>query len=153
MELDEIDNKIISALKEHGRWSTQKISKKIDVPITTVHHRIKKLEQNGIIKGYTVVLDQERMGNQVLGYILLTGDLSYFIEKKVSPFELINSLRKKEFIEEINSTTGSYDYIIKVRAKNMREFSNVLINQIRRVPGVKSTETLIAIEDEIKIKQ
>ena len=148
MELDEINTKIISVLKEHGRWSTQKISKKTGIPITTIHHRIKKLEENKIIEGYTVVLNQELIGKQVLAYILVKGDINYSVEKNITPLKLITALGKEEFVEDINSTTGHYDYIVKVRAKNMKEFSNILVHYIRRIPGIGSTETLMVLDEE-----
>ncbi|MBS3166292.1 Lrp/AsnC family transcriptional regulator [Candidatus Woesearchaeota archaeon] len=150
MAIDEIDQKIILTLQEQGRWSTQKISRKTGIPITTVHHRIKKMEERRIIKGYTVILNHQLMGNQVLAYVLLKGDINYLREKNISPLEIIHNLQKKGFVEEIDSTTGHYDYIIKIRVKNMSELSKILVNHIRRIPGIGSTETLLVLDEEGK---
>ena len=69
--MDKKDEKIISCLKEHGRWSIQKIAKQTLIPITTVHHRLRKLEREGIIKRYTVALDYKKIGLPIAAYVLI----------------------------------------------------------------------------------
>src|SRR3989344_8767150 len=138
MELDDIDLKIIETLRHHGRWGTQTISKKTGIPVTTVYHRIKKLEKEGVIKEYTITIDHELLGTPVLAYILIKGDLNYVREGKTTVMEILTTLKKKEYVEEISSTTGHYDYLVKIRAKSMKHLSAIIVETIRHLPGVSS---------------
>lgn len=146
-KIDENDLRIIDLLKNDAKSSTYKIAKKTLIPVTTVHNRIKKLEKIGIIKGYTVVLDKQKLGYSVLAYVLIKGDLAYLRTKKTSPLEAVEMIRKKEGVEEVHSVTGSYDLIVKIRVKNMEELNNLMIHKIREVPGVLSTETIVVLKE------
>ena len=72
--LDKKDLAILEILKHNSNLSTQNIAKKTNIPITTVHNRIKKLEKEGIIKEYSVVLDNKKIGKPIAAYILITVD-------------------------------------------------------------------------------
>ena len=74
--IDEKDLKIISLLKENAKLSMQQIAKKTLIPITTVHNRIKKLEKSGIIKGYTINLDDKKL-QSISAFILVTVDYKF----------------------------------------------------------------------------
>jgi Lrp/AsnC family leucine-responsive transcriptional regulator len=71
--MDDKDRKILLCLQEHGRWGVQKIAKETRIPITTVYHRMKSLEKEGIIKRYAVVLDHKKLGMPLAAYILVVG--------------------------------------------------------------------------------
>ena len=72
MDLDEKDLKVLQALIENSKARTSQLSKKLRMPITTIHNRIKKLEKLGVIKNYTVVPDYKKLGKGILSYILVT---------------------------------------------------------------------------------
>ena len=71
MKLDKTDLKVIEALKENAKLTTSKISKRFNIPITTVHNRIKKLEREGVIKSYVPVFDHHKLGKYVYAISLL----------------------------------------------------------------------------------
>ena len=72
MELDQKDLKIIDILKENSKLTVNQISKRFNIPITTVHNRIKKLEKLGVIKNYTVILDYKKLNKGIQGIILVS---------------------------------------------------------------------------------
>jgi len=72
MKLDKKDLKILEILKENSKLTTSQIYKKTNIPITTVHNRIKKLENLGIIRSYTLKLDYNKLGKPITGFILVT---------------------------------------------------------------------------------
>ena len=67
--MDKKDAKILKVLKENAKLSTQQISKKTLIPITTVHHRIKKMEKEGVINGYTTIVDNKKIGKNIAAYV------------------------------------------------------------------------------------
>jgi DNA-binding Lrp family transcriptional regulator len=143
--VDEKDEKVLEALREHARWSTQKIAKKTGIPITTVHNRIKKLEDSGILKGYTTVLDEKLLGN-VVAYVLI--NVSYHLpDKSVLDQEfLAKKIMDNTRVEEANIIAGSSDLLVKVRAKNIDELNTFVVKYLRSVPGIESTQTLVVLK-------
>lgn len=143
--LDDKDYTILNELRDHGRWSTQQISKKTRIPITTVHNRIKKLEAQGIIKGYTTVLDNKLTGD-ITSFVLIS--VMYHLPKGevINQEELAEKIRKNENVEEVNIITGATDLIAKVRTKTMDELNNFVIRYLRSIPGIERTQTLVVLK-------
>ena len=69
MKIDETDLSIIEILRRDASLSTKEISKKIRIPITTIHNRIKKLKQEGVIQRYTIAIDEKKLGKLIYAYI------------------------------------------------------------------------------------
>ena len=80
--IDEKGVKILKELKGDGRLSAQEISKSTGIAVTTVFNRIKRMQKSGVIKGYTVVLDEGKIGRNVAAYILITVDYNLLKRKK-----------------------------------------------------------------------
>jgi DNA-binding Lrp family transcriptional regulator len=144
---DKKDAAIIEALKQNGRWSTQQIARKTGIPITTVHNRIKKLEKEGVIKGFTVVLDNKKIGRPVAAYILVTVDYKYLKEKKMSQYELAQKLKSNSNVEEAAMVTGASDIIIKVRVSDMDELNDFVTKYLRNVDGIEKTQTAVILNE------
>jgi len=142
--MDEKDERIIEVLKENSKLSTQQISKRTSIPITTVHHRIKKLEKDGIIKNYTVVLDNKKIGKAISAYILIVVDYRY---TKQSQSEMAKKLKSKDAVEEVSIVTGSVDMIAKIRVKDIDELNNFVIEHLRMLNGIEKTETLVILSE------
>lgn len=145
--MDEKDELIIDVLKENSKLSSQRISKKTRIPITTVHHRIKKLEDKGIIRGYTILLDNKKIGKPIGAYILITVDYKELKQKKKSQQELAKKLRSIGSVEEAVIVTGGTDIILKLRVKNVDELNEFLIKTLRNVEGVEKTQTMVILDE------
>ncbi|MBI4020650.1 MAG: Lrp/AsnC family transcriptional regulator [Candidatus Aenigmarchaeota archaeon] len=143
--LDEKDRKILELLRQNAKLTTQQISKKTLIPITTVHNRIKKMESTGIIKGYTVLVDHKKLGKDVLAFILLA--VSYVLPsgKKISQADLAKAIGRMPEVEEVHIVTGGTDIIIKIRVKDMDELNTFVITRLRNLEGVENTQTIIAL--------
>lgn len=144
MELDKKDLKIIEILKENSNQTTSQISKKFNIPITTVHNRIKKLEKLGVIKNYTVVLDYKKLDKGILSYILVSVMYTLPNGKKVAQEDIAREI-KKIGAEEVSIVTGGTDLIIKVRVKDVDELNDFVIKKLRSIDGVDKTQTLIVL--------
>ena len=145
--MDEKDEKILELLRENGKLTTQQISKKTLIPITTIHNRIKKLEKEGIIKRYTVELDNKKLGKNIAAYIHIVVDYKLLKEIKMSQHELARKIKQHDFVEEAAMVTGGTDIIIKVRVKDIDELDNFLTKKLRNIDGIEKTQTMIILNE------
>ena len=147
--LDDKDLKILALLSENSKLTTSKISRKLLIPITTVHNRIKKLEKNGIIKKYTIKVDYKLIGKPVLSYIFIKVNYNALSSQNLNQDYLIKKIRAIENICSIELVTGDYDLIVKLRVRDLDELSNVITNQIRVITGIERTDTTIVLSELI----
>ena len=115
--LDETDHNIIQVLCEDARTSLRKISERIGVSLGAVSNRVKKLEERGIIKGYSVLLDHEKIGwelNVVIGLRIKKGRL----------IEIQEKIAKDNRIYGAYDVTGDFDSMILARAENRKDLDN-----------------------------
>lgn len=143
--IDDKDYSIINVLKENAKLSTQQISAKTRIPITTVHNRIRKLESAGIIKGYTAVLDNKLMGD-IIAFVLISVMYHLPNGKVFDQEELAGKVRNNEIVEEVNIITGATDLIVKVRTKTVDDLNNFVIRYLRSIPGIERTQTLVVLK-------
>jgi len=145
--MDKKDEAIIEVLKHNSNLSTQQISRKTNIPITTIHNRIKKLEKSGIIKEYTISLDNKKIGKAIAAYILITVDYKLLNEKKMSQNELAKKLKSNPNVEEASILTGATDIIIKVRVSNIDQLNEFVTKQLRNIGGVEKTQTAVILNE------
>ena len=145
--MDEKDEKILKLLRENSKLTSQQISKKLLIPITTIHNRIKKLEKEGIIKRYTLELDNKKLGKDIAAYINIVVDYRLLKEKNLSQHELARKLKQHEFVEEAAMITGGTDLIIKVRVKNLDQLDNFVTKYLRNIEGVEKTQTMVILNE------
>jgi len=145
--MDEKDEKILKLLRENSKLTAQQISKKVLMPITTVHNRIKKLEKEGIIKKYTLEVDNKKIGRAIAAYVQIIVDYKLLKEKKMSQHDLAKKLKQHEFVEEVAMITGGTDIIIKVRVKNIDELDNFVTKYLRNIEGIEKTQTMVVLNE------
>lgn len=145
--MDEKDEKILKLLKENSKLTTHQISKKHLIPVTTVHNRIKKLEKDGVIKRYTLELDNKKLGKTIAAYINITVDYKLLKEMKMSQQELMKKIKQDESVEEAAMVTGGTDILIKVRVKSMDELDNFVTRHLRNIEGIEKTQTMVVLNE------
>lgn len=144
--LDKKDLHILDQLKANAKLTTGQLAKKLNIPVTTVHNRIKKLEKIGIIQGYTIRIDHKKLGRPVVAYILLS--VMYILPgsgKKIKQDELAARLKKFEEVEEVNIVAGVTDILLRVRVASVEELNDFIINKLRSVDGVDKTQTMMVL--------
>ena len=144
--LDKKDEKIITELVRDARQTSKQISRRTLIPITTVHNRVKRLEKNGIIKNYTVRLDDKRLGT-ISAYVMATADYKLLREKGTSQHEVITSLRGHPNVEYAGMLTGSFDIMLKVRVKDISALDEFVTKYLRNVEGIEKTQTMIVLNE------
>jgi Lrp/AsnC family transcriptional regulator for asnA, asnC and gidA len=135
--LDDIDKKIIKILQEDARTPFSKIAKMLNLSESTIHMRMKRLRENGVIKGFYVDIDPEVIGYNVVAFVMIKADPKKYegILKKISEF--------KEVLE-VYDVTGEYYALLKVRVKTREELAKVL-DLIGNMEGVTSTYTMFVL--------
>jgi DNA-binding Lrp family transcriptional regulator len=144
-KIDDKDLKILEILKEHGEYTTRQIAKKILLPATTIHNRIRKLKEDKIIRKFTVELDPAKVGKGFCAYVLISANLLSLKQKHKTQYDVVNDLRKLDFIERADIVSGGTDIVAIVRVNDVKEFDDVLLNRIQLVEGIDKTQSFIVI--------
>jgi DNA-binding Lrp family transcriptional regulator len=117
--LDNKDLKIIGELKKNARASIREISKKTGIRPSTVHQRIKRMLEEGIIEKFTVNLNDEAIGEGFCVFMLISGSTERYLGDKI--------LKDKQ-VKGIYGITGEYDLLLKLKFKNMKAFNDFLLD-------------------------
>jgi Lrp/AsnC family transcriptional regulator, leucine-responsive regulatory protein len=146
--LDKNDTKIIELLELHSNLSVRDLAKKIGLPATTVYNRIRKLNEKGVIKRYTIDLDYSKLGKAILAYILVKVDQKTLSERDMSRMDLVNELKKNKSIISVASVTGQNDIVLKTAIKDIIGLNEFLYSQLKGIPGIERTETMIILNEK-----
>ena len=133
--IDEKDRKILQLLEKNGRLSIQDLSSKLNIPPSTIHNRIKKMEGAKVIEGYTAKINEKIMERDFTVYMLVNGSTGNYLEKKF--------LQKKEVIE-VSGITGEYDLIIKMQFQDISNYNDFLTGfRTKYSSDIKQTVTMV----------
>lgn len=137
-ELDAIDRHILAVLQENCKLPLAKIGERVGLSAPSVNERIRKLEESGVIRGYTAVLDARKLGKDVTAFI------GVFIEhpRLIGKFE--RELNQLEAVQECHHITGQHTILLKLKADNTSKLEE-LIKEIRSIEGVARTETSVVL--------
>ncbi len=141
-KLDRIDRAILNELLRNGRISMIELGKKVNLSKTPVAARIKRLEAEGVITGYRAELSASRLGLDHV--VFLEVRLSDTREKALTEFN--KAVREVPEVEECHMIAGGFDYLIKVRTRDIVAYRRVLGETISRLPHVASTSTYVSME-------
>jgi Lrp/AsnC family transcriptional regulator for asnA, asnC and gidA len=144
--LDEIDHQILDILIDNTRIPFTDISKRLLISAGTVHVRVKKMEDAGIIKGSSLNLDYVKLGYSFIAYV------GVFLEKTNKTNQVLQELNKLPFITVAHITTGKFNIFCKIRAKNTQNAKEIIF-MIDDIEGVSRTETMISLEESINDKK
>ncbi|HSV42807.1 MAG TPA: Lrp/AsnC family transcriptional regulator [Methanomassiliicoccales archaeon] len=136
--LDDKDKAILLELEKDARRSTKAIAKDLNIPRATVHERIKRMMDRGVIKGFTVKPDHAKLGEPVTAFILI----SFLPNNSVSQREVGQIISSLDGVQEVHLISGEHDIIIKVRGESMERIGSLVIDKLRAIPGVGKTLTM-----------
>ncbi|MHA7129357.1 Lrp/AsnC ligand binding domain-containing protein [Algoriphagus namhaensis] len=142
LDIDNIDLKIISLLNEDAKTPYTEIAKKVFVSSGTVHVRMKKLEDMGVVKSATLNIDFSKLGYDIAAF------LGIYLEKSSLYDNVIESLKEIPEVVSAYYTTGNYSIFAKIICQDTDHLRHVL-DQIQKVEGIDRTETLIVLEESI----
>ena len=138
------DRKILRLLKENSRATIRQISKKTGIRPSTVHQRLTKMMANGIIKRFTIEIDEKKVGYDLTVYMLISGTLDQYLDGEI--------IENKNIVG-LSGITGEYDMLMKLKFKDMDEFNDFIIKfRSRYSDSVHKTVTMvqtIGLKDEL----
>lgn len=141
-ELDKFDYKILNILKENGRITLTELSSRVGLSATPCQARMRKLERDGYIQGYRAVLNPERLDLSHVAFVQVK--LSDTKEKALRAFsDAVVDVRE---VEQCHMIAGGFDYLLKVRTKDIGSYRKVLGEQISGLPHVAQTSTFVVME-------
>ncbi|MCZ0962997.1 Lrp/AsnC family transcriptional regulator [Paracoccus benzoatiresistens] len=140
-ELDRIDRRILAELQRDGRLSRQELSERVGLSPTPCLRRMRMLEEEGVITGFTVLVDETQVG---FGFsVFVSVKLDRQVDDQLVAFEKAIALCPE--VVDCWLMTGSRDYLLRIAVANLREFEQFLTGKLTKVPGVASLETAIPI--------
>lgn len=137
-ELDSVDLHILALLQENCKLPLVKIGERVGLSAPSVIERIKKLEESGVIRGYTAVLDARKLGKDITAFI----GVSINHPRSISQFE--KEIDRIEDVQECHHVTGEHTLLLKVKVDNTAALEK-LIRKIRSIEGVARTETSVVL--------
>lgn len=143
MGLDDVDREILRILKGNARKPISHISREIGLSSPSIRDRIKKLEDGGVIRGYSLVVDQKKLGLGITAFVGLTLDHPHCCRE-----DIVDELRKFPQIVEGHFTDGAEDMLIKVVTRNTESLMEN-IAQLTSINGIKRTRTIITLSTPI----
>ena len=144
--LDDIDRRILGLLRQDGRMSHAAIAKAVGLSGPAVHDRVRKLEQRGVVSGYTAVLDPINLDRSHVAFIMIT--LSEGNEFAVDE-PIVARICEEPDVLEFHRIAGEDCYLVKVRTSTNKELEQ-LLRRIRRIRGVARTRTTIVLSTELE---
>lgn len=142
--LNHKDFRILAELEKNSGQKISILAKRLGMPRSSLHARIKRLEREGVIRTYKAVLDNEKTG------MPLTVMVHIVITSKQNAKDIADRLKKMHNVEEIYIVAGPFDIIIKIRLKNTNELAKFIFGEtgLRSWQGVERTESMIVLSAE-----
>lgn len=143
--LDRTDRRILALLQAEGRISTVELSERIGLSPTSTSERFKRLQREGVVKGFRAVLDPQRLGLELLVFVEVSLD-------KTTPDafrKFAEAVRRAPEVLECHMVAGGFDYLVKTRVADMGAYRRFLGEILLALPGVKETRTY-AVMEEVK---
>ncbi|MDR1517858.1 MAG: Lrp/AsnC family transcriptional regulator [Dysgonamonadaceae bacterium] len=144
-ELDELDEKILNLIVNNARIPFLEVARECNVSGAAIHQRVQRLTAMGVLKGSKFIVDMEKIGYTTCAYIGL------FLSRPDSFDVIADALENIPEVSECHYTTGRYDLLIKVYAKNNHELLRFVQQKILPL-GLARTETLVCLKESIKRK-
>ena len=140
INMDEIDVKILKCLRANARENASVISDKVNMSVSAVIERIRKLENSGLIQKHTTILNSAKAGKDVNAFLSVSLEHPKYIDR----FHAF--VKENREILECHYITGDFDYMARISAGSTEELTGVL-NDIKEIPGVSLTRTYVVLDN------
>lgn len=141
MKLDQIDRKILEILQKNAKITNAQLSKEIGLSPAPTLERVKKLEQSGIIESYHAKLDPTKIGLGVSTFVHVT--LKGHNKENINIF--LNSIQDIDEIVECHHITGSGDFVLRIIAKDIASYQNLMLEKVSEIPVVDNLQSMVIL--------
>lgn len=143
LNIDDVDKQILEILQENAMATAKEMAYNLSLTTTPIYERIKKLQKTGIIKQYVALLDADILGKSILVFMNITIK-DHHSEKRN---EFVQEMQKLKDVIEFYHTSGSFDFLVKVRFSDIRSFKNFLVNEVASIHNIGDIESQIVLEE------
>jgi Lrp/AsnC family leucine-responsive transcriptional regulator len=141
--LDELDIALLRTLQQDGRLSNVDLARTINLSSPATHTRLRRLEQQGYIRQYTALLNGEKVGYDLLCFVLVSLQILQS-EQLEESHEMIRRLPE---VLECHYITGDYDYLLKVVMRNRQDLAHFVMKRLTSIPGVARVQTCVVLSE------
>jgi Lrp/AsnC family leucine-responsive transcriptional regulator len=141
--LDRTDRLILNVLQAHGRIANVALARRVNLTPTPCLERVRRLEREGFISGYTAVLNPQMVGAGLLVFV----EISLLRNSRDAFRDFRRQASQLKGILECHLVSGNFDYLIKARVRDMQEYQALLSEQILALPGVSNSRSYVVIEE------
>ncbi len=143
MILDVIDKKILQILQNDSKKTTKEVANQLNLSVTAIYERIKKLEREGVIERYVALVDKEKIQKSfvVFCHIKLTQHTKDYLTK----FE--KQVTQLDEVQECYHVSGDYDYILKIYVTDMKEYREFMVTKLTTLNHIGSTHSTFMINE------
>ena len=138
--VDAVDRAILRALTDDARMSVTELAATVNISRANAYMRLGRLEDEGVIRGYRAVVDTRAVGLEVAALIFLTIEQAQWREVRGRLLEIPE-------VEFVGFATGSFDFVLLVRAAHPDELRDVVLERFLSMPGIRKTETVMLLDD------
>lgn len=142
-QVDNTDLKILEILMQNAKRPFTEVAKKVFVSGGTVHVRMNKLEEAGIVERNTIKVNYTKLGYDITAFI------GIYLEKSALYDTVMAKLQAIPEITNIHYTTGNYSMFVKIHCKDTNHLKAVLHDKIQQVDGIERTDTMISLEESL----
>ncbi|AXS82777.1 MULTISPECIES: Lrp/AsnC ligand binding domain-containing protein [Marinobacter] len=142
-DLDRIDQSIIRELQKNSRITVTELASRVGLSKTPCQVRMRRLEEQGYITGYTALVNQTKLGLSHIAFAQVT--LNDTSSNALAAFN--KAVKQISAVEQCHMIAGNFDYLLKVRTRNMQEYRQVLGEEISALPHVLQTSTFVVMEN------
>lgn len=143
-QIDNVDKQILALLNQNAMMPYTEIGKKLFVSSGTVHVRMKKMTEAGIIKGAQLIINPNALGFDITAF------LGIYLQKSSLYNQVVKALQKIPEVVSCNYTTGNYSMFAKIICRDTSHLKSVLSDKIQNITGIERTETFISLEDSFQ---
>jgi DNA-binding Lrp family transcriptional regulator len=145
-KIDSKDWLLIQELLLDSTQTVGRLARRVGFPPTTVHNRLKRLRETGVIRNYTVRLDYKKLGRPIAAEIGVSIDYGQS-EHKIRQVDVAEKIKKIAGVEQVSIMTGGIDILARVRAKDIDELNEIVTEKLRSIDGVDKTQTMIVLKE------
>lgn len=142
-KLDRMDTRIIAVLRKEGRISHQQLSILVGLSPSQCQRRVKRLEDEGVIRGYSADIDENKLGNDVHAWVLVTLQRNQPGARE----RVALLLQNRPWVRLATGITGDVDFMLRVVAPRMADFTRILVDELSSHPDISSTQSFICLDE------
>ncbi|MCH8533934.1 MAG: Lrp/AsnC family transcriptional regulator [Flavobacteriaceae bacterium] len=142
MKLDATDYKLLKYLEKDAKLTTKYLALQVNLSPTAVFERIKKLERNQVISGYQAKINPTKVELSFLAFCMV--QLEKHTQEYLNVFE--KEVNQLEAVVECNHVSGNYDYLLKVRVKDMNAYREFIVKKLTKIPYISNTQSAFSMQ-------